>query len=139
MDDKQMQSDAFFKRSANKLDFGNWTIREKIALSCRILASEGHSETLAGQITVRNDDGSYYTTALAQAFDEIRPEALIRINEDMEVLEGEGTPNPAVRFHFWVYRHRPEVRCIIHTHRLDAGHDRASAGGVAHGRHAIPQ
>lgn len=116
MDDKQLQSDAFFKRSANKLDFGNWSEQEKIALSCRILASEGHSETLAGQITVRNDDGSYYTTALAQAFDEVRPDALLRINENMDVLEGSGTPNPAVRFHFWVYRHRPDVRCIIHTH-----------------------
>lgn len=116
MDDKQSQSDAFFKRSANKLDFGNWNMQEKIALSCRILASEGHSETLAGQITVRDDDGTFLTTALAQAFDEIRPASVIRINENMEVLQGGGTPNPAVRFHFWVYRHRPDVRCIIHTH-----------------------
>ncbi|MNP99574.1 Decarboxylase NovR [compost metagenome] len=116
VDDKKLQSDAFFKRSADKLDFGNWNVREKIALSCRILAREGHSETLAGQITVKNDDGSFYTTALAQAFDEIRPETVIRINDNMDVLEGEGTPNPAVRFHFWVYRNRPDVRCIVHTH-----------------------
>lgn len=116
VDDKQIQSDAFFARSANKLDFGNWNTQEKIALSCRILASEGHSETLAGQITVRNDDGSYFTTPLAQAFDEIRPESVMRIDDDMNVLEGPGTPNPAVRFHFWVYRQRPDVRCIIHTH-----------------------
>ncbi|KAG1386972.1 hypothetical protein G6F59_016610 [Rhizopus arrhizus] len=34
----------------------------------------------------------------------------------MEVLEGPGTPNPAVRFHFWVYRQRPDVQCILHTH-----------------------
>jgi L-fuculose-phosphate aldolase len=114
--DKQAHSDAFFARSANKLDFGNWSDNEKVALSCRILASEGHSETLAGQITVRNDDGTFLTTPMAHAFDEIDPGSVMHINDNMEVLEGSGTPNPAVRFHFWVYRRRPDVKCIIHTH-----------------------
>lgn len=116
MSDKQLHSDAFFARSANKLDFGSWSDKEKLALSCRILASEGHSETLAGQITVRNDDGTFLTTPMAHAFDEVLPGSVIRINDSMEVLEGPGTPNPAVRFHFWVYRCRPDVHCIIHTH-----------------------
>ena len=53
---------------------------------------------------------------MAHAFDEIVPASVIRINENMEVLDGPGTPNPAVRFHFWVYRQRPDVQCIIHTH-----------------------
>src|SRR3546814_73976 len=34
----------------------------------------------------------------------------------MHVLDGEGMANPAVRFHFWVYRRRPDVNCIVHTH-----------------------
>jgi L-fuculose-phosphate aldolase len=114
--EKQAHADAFFARSANKLDFGNWNEEEKVALSCRILASEGHSETLAGQITVRKEDGTFLTTPMAQAFDEIVPASVIRINDNMEVLDGPGTPNPAVRFHFWVYRQRPDVQCIIHTH-----------------------
>ena len=62
--EKQAHADAFFARSANKLDFGNWGEKEKVALSCRILASEGHSETLAGQITVRKEDGTFLTTCL---------------------------------------------------------------------------
>jgi L-fuculose-phosphate aldolase len=27
-------------------------------------------------------------------------------------------PNPANRFHSWVYRNRPDVQCIVHTHPL---------------------
>src|SRR3546814_13047404 len=27
-------------------------------------------------------------------------------------------PNPANRFHSWVYRTRPDVQCIVHTHPL---------------------
>ena len=46
----------------------------------------------------------------------ITPSNLIEVNEDLEVVAGEGIPNPANRFHTWIYRARPEVNCIIHTH-----------------------
>src|SRR6185312_2156983 len=36
--------------------------------------------------------------------------------DDLTVLEGEGMPNPSNRFHLWVYRARPGVNSIIHTH-----------------------
>ena len=52
---------------------------------------------------------------MAHAFDEIVPASVIRINENMEVLDGPGTPNPAVRFHFWGTG-SADVQCIIHTH-----------------------
>lgn len=106
----------FFAKADGKLSYGNWTDEEKLALSCRILAREGHSETLAGQITMRRADGSFLTTPMAHAFDEIRPESVIRMDEAMTVLSGKGIPNPAVRFHMWVYKRRPDVNCIIHTH-----------------------
>jgi L-fuculose-phosphate aldolase len=31
-------------------------------------------------------------------------------------LAGEGMANPANRFHSWIYRARPDVTCIVHTH-----------------------
>ncbi len=98
------------------LTIGQWSDAEKLALSCRILAKEGHSETLAGQITVRQGDGSFLTTPLAYSFDEIRAGSVMRIDDTLRVLEGRGVPNPAVRFHLWVYRRRPDVNCVIHTH-----------------------
>ena len=30
-----------------------WSLRQKIALTCRIVAAEGHESALAGQITAR--------------------------------------------------------------------------------------
>jgi len=41
---------------------------------------------------------------------------MVLVDDDLKVLEGKGVPNPAVRFHTWVYRHRPDVRAIVHTH-----------------------
>ncbi|MBN4667236.1 aldolase [Pandoraea nosoerga] len=113
---KQAVTDRAVNEMRTRLDLGNWTDREKVVLTCRMLAMENHSETLAGQITVRCDDGTYLTTPLAVAFDEIEPHHVIRVDDALRLLEGKGMANPAVRFHLWVYRRRPDVRSIVHTH-----------------------
>jgi len=115
-DGKQAFTDSAIEEMATKLDLGKWTEFEKIALTCRMLALENHSETLAGQISVRSTDGTFLTTPLAVGFDEITAKHVIRCNESLQVLEGQGMVNPAVRFHLWVYRRRPDVNCIVHTH-----------------------
>ena len=38
------------------------------------------------------------------------------MNDDLEPQDQAGMPNPANRFHTWIYQHHPEVNCIIHTH-----------------------
>ncbi len=101
----------------NTLADNTWTDRQKLALTCRILFENGHDSGLAGQITARGPSpGTYYTQQLGLGFDEITASNLLLVNEDLEVLEGHGMPNPANRFHSWVYRGRPDVNCIIHTH-----------------------
>lgn len=93
--------------------------KEKLALTCRILFDGGHDSGLAGQITARgNEPSTYYTQQLGLGFDEITPDNILLVNQDLEVLEGSGMPNPANRFHSWLYRARPDVQCIIHTHPL---------------------
>lgn len=94
-----------------------WSTRQKLALACRVLYDSGHDSGLAGQITCRADQpGSFYTQQLGLGFDEISSSNLIHVDEDLQVLSGKGIPNPANRFHTWVYRERPDVNCIIHTH-----------------------
>ncbi len=96
-----------------------WSLREKVALTCRILFSQGHESGLAGQITTRIDDSSHFLTQrLGLGFDEITPSNLLEVTENLELVSGGGMPNPANRFHSWIYRARPEVRCIVHTHPL---------------------
>jgi L-fuculose-phosphate aldolase len=91
-------------------------LREKIALSCRFLAEQGHARTLAGQISVREDNGSFWTTGFGTGFGETSVSSLVRVDSDLKVLEGHDIANPATRFHMWVYEKRPDVRCIVHTH-----------------------
>jgi L-fuculose-phosphate aldolase len=89
--------------------------REALAGACRILASEGHESGLAGQVTARAGQGEWWTLAFGCGFDEATPERMVRVDEDLK-SRGGGRPNPAVRFHVWIYRQRDDVNAIIHTH-----------------------
>ena len=102
--------------SRNIADTG-LSAREKVALTCRALFDAGHDSGLAGQITARADEpGTYYTQRLGLGFDEITAGNLLLVDEDLNVLDGDGMANPANRFHSWIYRARPDVGCIVHTH-----------------------
>jgi L-fuculose-phosphate aldolase len=93
------------------------TLAQKVALTCRILFAHGHAVGLTGQITARCDaPGTYLTQVFGLGLEEIRAGNLLTVDENLEVLEGRGVPNPANRFHSWIYRARPDVRCIVHTH-----------------------
>lgn len=94
------------------------SLRQKVAVTCRVLSDAGHDSGLAGQITAREEDGTFWTQRLGLGFDEVTAENLVHVDADLNVLDGEGMPNPANRFHAWIYRARPDVRCIVHTHPL---------------------
>lgn len=89
---------------------------EALAAACRILAREGHESGLAGQVTARGaNPGTWWTLQFGYGFDEATPERMVLVDEDLKPLQG-GRPNPGVRFHVWIYRKRPDVKAIIHTH-----------------------
>lgn len=85
--------------------------------ACLILAAQGHSAGLAGQVTLRDgDSGRMYTLALGTGLDEAAEDKVLLVDEDLRTLQGQGKANPGVRFHAWIYRHRPQTRAIVHTH-----------------------
>jgi L-fuculose-phosphate aldolase len=102
-----------------ELHVDTWSPRQKLALTCRILFDGGHDSGLSGQITCRaQDPDTYYTQPFGCGFDEITPGNVLLVDHDLKTLDGQGIPNPANRFHTWIYRAKPEVNCIIHTHPL---------------------
>lgn len=94
-----------------------WTSPQKLALACRILDRDGHESALAGQISSRADKGgTYWMLRFGLGFDEARPGNILLTDGDLNVLAGDGMGNPGNRFHVWIYRERPEVNAIVHTH-----------------------
>ena len=89
---------------------------EVLAVACRILAAEGHESGLAGQVSARADQpGTFWTLDFGYGFDEATAGRMVLVDEDLKPLSG-GGPNPGVRFHVHIYRKRPDVQAIVHTH-----------------------
>lgn len=96
-----------------------WSVEEKLVLAARILFSHGHDSGIAGQISARRAGAPHFLTQkMGQGFDEIAIEDLLEVDGNLSVRVGNGMPNPATRFHGWIYRERTDVQCIIHTHPL---------------------
>jgi len=96
---------------------------EALAACCHILASEHHESGLAGQVTARADEpGTFWTLQFGYGFEEATPERMVLVDEDLRPVSTKsgGRPNPGTRFHIWIYRKRPDVQAIVHTHAPSA-------------------
>jgi L-fuculose-phosphate aldolase len=110
------------KKKRDSADVTTGDPRGRLTRCAWILADEGHESGLAGQLTARGPmPGTVWTLPLGLAFDEAGEAVWLLIGDDLRVIEGEGAfgvrePNPATRFHLWIYRARPDVHAIVHTH-----------------------
>jgi L-fuculose-phosphate aldolase len=116
VDDRQTAYERTQSDLAAALPDPGWSLRQKLALSARALAIEGHSSGLAGQITIRHDAATFWTLGFGLGFEEATSANSIRIDHELRVVEGAGIANPANRFHAWIYRARPDAGAIVHTH-----------------------
>ena len=118
--DKERLIKQSFVEMDKHLQGTDYSPAQKLALTCRILFDNGHDSGLAGQITARGETpGTYLTQRLGFGFDEICASNLLLVNEDLEVLQGDGMAiSPIVSF--VAYRARPmsnalstPMQCIL--------------------------
>jgi L-fuculose-phosphate aldolase len=71
----------------------------RITVARRILAREGCESAVGGHVSVRvPGEDAFWVTPL-EYFDETLPERVIKSSMDLELMEGDGEPSPAVAFH----------------------------------------
>ncbi|HEX4579914.1 MAG TPA: class II aldolase/adducin family protein [Candidatus Dormibacteraeota bacterium] len=91
-------------------------IRFKISAARRMLYREGCDSQTAGHVSVRSEgEEAMYVTPFSY-FDETVPAHVIKTTLDLQLLEGDWVPSPAISFHAAIYRARPDVNSVIHTH-----------------------
>jgi len=109
---------------------------EALVLLCRILAGEGHSDNLAGQVTIRRDGRTWLTLCIGPLFGEVTAEDVCVVDEELNPVEGTGAVNPALRFHN-VAVSGQAARAMRDPHtpavHLGAVDDRPTPGRIAHG------
>jgi L-fuculose-phosphate aldolase len=93
------------------------SLREQVALACRILAREGYADLTLGHASARVEGTStVYIKRKGVALDETEPDDVILLDlDDDAALTAPGMHLEAV-LHTEIYRMRPDVGAVIHGH-----------------------
>ena len=96
-------------------------VQESISLACRILASNQQGDSLLGHVSRRCDvDESFWMKAAGYGLEEINAQRVLRLHFDGTMLEGLGRRHHEWPLHAEIYRRRPDVQAIVHTHAFFA-------------------
>lgn len=91
--------------------------REAFVLGCWLLAAEGHSDSLLGQVSVRTEPGDrYLTQRFGLGLEEVTADTLVEFDRDLRNHTSSEMIHPGLSFHVWIYQRRPDVHAIVHTH-----------------------
>lgn len=86
------------------------SLREQVALACRIIALEGYADLTLGHVSARDPEGVVWIKRKGVALDEVEPGDVVPIGETEATLHLETV------LHEGVYRARPDVGAVIHGH-----------------------
>ena len=93
-------------------------IKELICDVCHKMWQLGWVAANDGNVSVKMDDGTFWVTPTGLSKSFITPEKLIRIDKDMNVLEGAPglKPSSETKMHMRCYEERPDVGAVVHAH-----------------------
>jgi ribulose-5-phosphate 4-epimerase/fuculose-1-phosphate aldolase len=94
-------------------------LREQLVWACRILGMEGHGDYTLGHISVRDGD-KVIMKRNGIGLEEVTDDTLLTIDLDGKRIAGDGPMHLETVLHTAVYRARPDVSAVAHTHPLFA-------------------
>ena len=92
------------------------TPRQELALLARALWREGYDDHLAGHITANLGDGTLLCNPWLLTWAEVRPEHVLRITLEGEVVEGAWPVPLGIPLHLALHRLRPDIGWAAHSH-----------------------
>lgn len=70
-----------------------------------------------GNISMRLSDGTFLATPSGMLYEGMEPEDIVHLTMEKKVIEGKRKPTSDIDALLYIYRHKPEVKVIIHTHQ----------------------
>lgn len=101
--------------------------KERLAGALRLFGEHGYEDGVSGHITARDPEFTdcFWVNPFGAPFEGLRPDELILVNGEGQVVEGRHHVNQAAfAVHAQVHRARPDVVAVAHTHSV---HGRALA------------
>ncbi|MFQ5410252.1 MAG: class II aldolase/adducin family protein [Anaerolineales bacterium] len=91
-------------------------LQTQIAWACRILAMGGHTDLTLGHVSARGSEDQVYIKRKGLGLNEVTPDDILTIDLDRNKLAGDGKVHLEAVLHTEVYRLRPDVGAVAHTH-----------------------
>lgn len=91
-------------------------LREEVVRVSRRMSDSGLVRTTSGNVSARTPDGSVLITPSGLPYEDLEPADLALVDPDGNLLEGPLEPSTEVPMHTGIYRRRPRVGGIVHTH-----------------------
>jgi L-fuculose-phosphate aldolase len=82
---------------------------------CHAIVRLGLSHGTSGNVSIRHDTDSFYISPTGMAYEALTPAQIPRVELD-GTWYGEKRPSSEWRFHRDIYKARPDIGAIVHTH-----------------------
>ena len=93
------------------------TIREELVTLNQALPENGLVSWTSGNVSIRDPESGYVAIkASGVKFPDLTPETMVVVDLDGNLVEGELKPSSDTASHLYIYRHRPDVNGVVHTH-----------------------
>ena len=94
------------------------SLKEQLILAGKVLVAEGQDDFTRGHISFRlpDDPSRFFMKAHSIGLDEITMQNILTIDLDGKVVAGTARRHSEVYIHSEIFKARPDVNCVIHTH-----------------------
>ncbi|MBP5210122.1 MAG: class II aldolase/adducin family protein [Clostridia bacterium] len=97
------------------MDFRMMHPADQIVTIMNRLYYYGMTTTTGGNLSVRDGDGTVWISPSGVDKGSLRREDIVRITPEGEIV-GHHKPSVEYPFHLAIYRHRPDLRAVLHAH-----------------------
>jgi len=91
-------------------------LRKKLASACHVLAKEGHADGVLGHLSARIAPDRFLMKPRGFGLEEVSSEDMVIMDLECQKIEGKHKPHNEIPIHSEIYRVRPDVNCVVHTH-----------------------
>ena len=91
-------------------------LREEVARVARQMISSGLVTGTSGNVSARTPEGNVLITPSGLDYGQLEPDDVVLVDLEKNVLEGALEPSSETPMHTGIYRARPQVDAVVHTH-----------------------
>ena len=94
------------------------SLKEQLILAGKVLVAEGQDDFTRGHVSLRlpDDPNLFFMKAHSIGLDEIAMQNILTIDLEGNVVAGTARRHSEVYIHSEIFKARPDVNCVIHTH-----------------------